>query len=311
MTTSRGYSIVINNYTVEQYEKLCQESHDYMVIAKEVGEGTEATPEGTPHLQAYIYKKSKISFAGLKKRNPTAHIEPALGNAQHNHDYCKKGEQPKKEWEALKTKGPLYGKNADFKEFGTLPEQGKRTDLEEIATAIMKGETTVEKVLETQPTIYHNYGRTLNALEDLKQRKLYRKETTTCIWYHGPTGTGKSHTAFLNFTPETHYVYKNSDKGWWDGYKQQETVIINEFRGSIPYSFLLELIDKYPVDVPRRGREPMPFLSKKIIITSALIPEEIYHNLSQHDSLEQLYRRIQLIDMAPPIEEDELRSDSE
>ena len=41
----------------------------------------------------------------------------------------------------------------------------------------------------------------------------------------------------------------------------------------------------------------MPFLSKKIIITSALRPEEVYHNLSQHDSINQLKRRIELVEL--------------
>lgn len=288
MATSRAYCLTINNWTQSEYVKLSNEQHDYMIIAKEIGE------EGTPHLQAYIYKKSKISFVGLRKRNPRAHIEPAIGNAQHNHDYCKKGSQPKEEWLAEKTKGKNYGKEADFSEFGEIPNQGKRIDLDEITNQITNGETTAEEILLTQPTLYHQYGRTFNALEDLRMRKLYRKEMTKCIWYYGPTGVGKSHTAFQNFTPETHYVYPTNDKGWWDAYRQQEIVIINEFRGQIAYSELLDLIDQWPKQVNRRGREPMPFTSKLIIITSSLKPEDVYHNLSERDSLAQLYDRIEL-----------------
>lgn len=271
MATNRAYCLTINNWTQEEYDVLVSEKYDYMIVGKEVGE------EGTPHLQAYIYKKSKISFVGLKKRNPRAHIEVAKGNAEDNRKYCSKEE--------------------NFSEFGEIPNQGKRVDLDELAKQVTEGTTTAEEILLTQPTMFHQYGRTLNALEDLRMRKQYRKEMTKCIWYYGPTGVGKSHTSFQNFTPETHYVYPTNDKGWWDAYRQQEIVIINEFRGQIAYSELLDLIDQWPKQVNRRGREPMPFTSKMIIITSSLKPEDVYHNLSERDSLAQLYDRIELIQL--------------
>lgn len=125
-------------------------------------------------------------------------------------------------------------------------------------------------------------------------RRKFRTEMTTCDWLYGPTGTGKSHAAFKDFTPDTHYVWK-SDNGWQDGYAQQPTVIINDFRGEIPYNELLQMVDKWPYYVKRRGREPMPFTSKHIIITSSLPPDAIYHRRLEEDSLEQLNRRINLV----------------
>ena len=77
-----------------------------------------------------------------------------------------------------------------------------------------------------------------------------------------------------------------------EGYRQQDIVIINEFRGQIPYSELLDLIDKWPKTVKRRNREPVPFTSKHVIITSSLHPKDVYKNLSQTDKMDQLYRRI-------------------
>ena len=82
----------------------------------------------------------------------------------------------------------------------------------------------------------------------------------------------------------THTCFPN-DGGWWDGYTGQETVIINEFRGGIAYSELLDLLDKYPKTVRRRCREPVPFLAKRVIITSVLQPKEVYCNLAENDTL--------------------------
>jgi len=151
----------------------------------------------------------------------------------------------------------------------------------------------VEEICINSPSIYHQYGRTLNKLEDIALRKKFRSWMTKGIWRYGPTGTGKSHMAFEGFHPETHYVYPN-DSGWWDGYVGQETVIINEFRGEIKYSELLDLVDKWPKTVKRRNREPVPFLAKTVIINSCKSPCEVYNNLSATDSLSQLYRRFEI-----------------
>lgn len=41
--------------------------------------------------------------------------------------------------------------------------------------------------------MYHQYGRTLNAVEDITLRQKYRKWMTEGIWIYGKTGVGKSH----------------------------------------------------------------------------------------------------------------------
>jgi len=103
---------------------------------------------------------------------------------------------------------------------------------------------------------------------------------TTATWYTGSSGVGKSHACFQGFDPKTHYVKPlgPADLKWWDGYTGQETVIFNEFRGQLPFSELMDLIDKWPKSVSRRGREPVPFLATKILISSIRHPRDVYVN---------------------------------
>lgn len=267
MSSSKRFCFTINNYSDDDINRLKNCGYSFITFGKEIGEN------GTPHLQGYIEFKSSKRFSTLKKFLPRAHIESAKASSEDNISYC--------------------GKDGDIFTDGTPKKQGCRTDLNKIKDEIINGKKLDDITME-EPTIFHQYGRTLSKIEDLVMRRKFRTEMTTCDWLYGPTGTGKSHAAFKDFTPDTHYVWK-SDNGWQDGYAQQPTVLINDFRGEIPYNELLQMIDKWPYYVKRRGREPMPFTSKHIIITSSLPPDAIYHRRLEEDSLEQLNRRINLV----------------
>lgn len=187
-----------------------------------------------------------------------------------------------------------------FFKYGNDVKQGSRTELMDLKKKLEEGEKLDDLFMkdETFNDVAKSY-RTLSRVEDLLMRKKFRNFETKGIWYYGPTGVGKSHKAFEGFHPDTHYVLNVNDNGWWEGYTQQETVIINDFRGEIKYATLLNLVDKYPFTVPRRGREPMPFLSKTVIITSSKCPEDIYSNiLSNVESLKQLERRFEIVPMS-------------
>jgi len=202
-------------------------------------------------------------------------IQTAYGSAGENYDYSTK-------------------EGKESVELGHPAAQGEKRSLGDAKIALLDGTTTVDQLCLDNPELYHQYGRTLEKLEDIKLRKMFRTEMTTCEWLVGPTGAGKSHKAFEGYHPETHYLWKLNDNGWQDGYTGQETVIINDFRGEIKYNELLNMIDKWPFTVSRRAREPVPFLAKHVIITTSLYPAEIYTNRVKEDKLAQLYRRIQI-----------------
>lgn len=264
-TYSRGWCFTINNYTAEDETRLAKIDCAYMIYGKEVGEKC-----GTPHLQGFVYFKNARGFNSMRKQIG-GHLSVAKGNGDQNKSYC--------------------SKDGDFVERGVPPTQGKRGDIESLVGDILKGESSIDKIVETAPGSYQRFGRTLERAEELRMaRNVGVRDMPAVIWYYGPTGIGKSHEAFEGFSADTHYCWKD-DKGWWDNYKQQDTCIINEFRGQISYSELLSLCDKWPTSVRRRGRCPVPFTSKRIIITSCEPPAGVFKNLSERDTLDQLYRR--------------------
>lgn len=264
---SRGWIFTLNNYTESDVSHIQGMECVYQVVGKEVAPTT-----GTPHLQGYMYFKSaKTGSVFKKKLSDKAHIAAALGNAEQNRVYCTKA--------------------GDFWETGTMPEQGKRSDLKKMTEDVLSRKRTVEDILEEDPMAFHVYGRTLDRVADMLCRRQQRDFMTQGIWYYGTTGVGKSYRAAN--AEGTKYFHK-FDNNWWDNYRQEDVVIINEFRGQLTFSDLLAMVDQWPYSVSRRNRCPMPFMSKTVIITSDSPPEGVYKDVDMI-RMAQLYRRFKVI----------------
>lgn len=258
-----------------------QNSIRYLIVGRETCPDT-----GRQHDQGFVYfnnqRRLKKSSGGkyfsttVAKGLNNCHVEACLGDFDSNVKYC--------------------SKDNDIREWGDRPQQGFRTDLAEVFSNLTNGKETTESILLTNPSIYHLYGRTLEKIEDVLSRKKIRTKMTRGIWLYGDTGVGKSHRAFSECPQDDTYVYPE-DGGWWDGYRGEKYVIFNEFRGNtLKFSELLDLLDRYPKTVRRRGREPTPFLAEKIYLCSSLHPRDAFVDVST-ESLDQLYRRIDIIEM--------------
>lgn len=266
----RDFVFTLNNYTEHELETIKSLTDsgkcNYIIFGKEIG------ANGTPHLQGYIEFPRDRQLTTLK-RIPgltRAHFEGRKGTQEQAISYCKK--------------------DGDWVEFGEKKSQGARNDLKEIVDRLKKGEISLDDIVLDYPMIYNQYHKTLEKALDIIGRSRKRNgEMPECIWLYGDSGSGKSHKAF-EMGGDDAYVWADNNL-WWDTYDGHKCLILNEFRGQIPYNQLLTLCDKWNTTVPRRGREPTPFIAEKIIVTSVLKPEEIYKNLAQNDSLDQIYRR--------------------
>jgi len=279
MAKKRSFAFTWNNYTSENVVFIKQYITDnarYGCFGKEIGE------EGTPHLQGYIQFENPRSMKKLIKDLKGCHIEICKGNKKQNIDYCSKTDP-------------------DFWSYGDPSCQGERTDLRELVRDILTGELKLSNILREDPFVYHQYGRTLDKVEDLKISELRREHFTRGVWWFGKTGTGKSYRAKhycidnkLSYIELPKDYYKN---GWFDNYKGEDVIIINDFRGKIPYEDILNICDENQFSFNRRGRCPYPCISKYVFITSSLNPYEVYNQqLHKNDSLCQLERRFDILE---------------
>lgn len=277
MGKTRAFVVTNWNLNTEEWY------HDNKAQVQFIAFGEEVCPKtNKKHHQVFMYfhnaksdSVKNLNKIGSSFGDTHCNVEPMRGSFAQNESYC--------------------SKEGSYTKLGQEPRQGLRGDIIETKDLIVNNQITVDEIALEDPEFYHKYGRTLREVEVIALRKRFRTWMTTGEWIYGPTGVGKSHRVFKDYSPDTHYV-KNLDDQWWDGYVGQEIVIINEFRGQITFSELLDLLDKWPKTVKQRCRAPVPFLAKKVYITSSKHPDEIYSNCC--DRMDQLYRRCAIVEMA-------------
>lgn len=251
MAQSRNWIFTINNPGDLKPEVAFAPGYKYLIYQLEQGE------EGTPHYQGYVAFKSNKRLAALKKLSKEAHWEPRRGSHSQARDYCSK--------EETRVKGPWT--------FGVEPEQGKRTDLDEVKEAIDAGASMAD-VAQNFFSQFVKYERGFRSYINTKATpRDFKTKVYVC---YGPTGTGKSMYA-ANTCKDPYWYFPQPDGKWWDGYQGQEDVIIDEFYGQILWSTLLRLLDRYPLTVEVKGGTHN-FAPKRIFITSNKQPIEWYPN---------------------------------
>lgn len=259
---ARNWCVTLNNYDDEEYERICHfglTECRYYVIGKEIGEA------GTPHLQCYFQCGSKRTLCQLKRRvGDRAHCEVARGSAEQNRAYCTKED--------------------DFVEGGSPIERGSRSDVAGLV-AKFRGGYSWEEALESDPALCARYPRFVDRLA-LKYAKP-REWIPDIFVYWGQTGTGKSRRAF----EEAEDPYVHSGGQWFDGYTGESDVIFDDFGGSeFKLTYLLKLLDRYPMRVPVKGGF-VNWVPRKVFITSNYCPKEWFPN-AKDEHVRALLRRI-------------------
>lgn len=249
---SRRFTFTLNNYTEDDIERARQTALgglvSYLVIGLETGE------QGTPHFQGYLETTRKCVFRDLRQQMPfllRAAIFTSRGDSRSNREYC------------VKDGNVLC-------EIGDPLQPGRRTDLEQIRQSIDNGVSELE-ISRDNFAKWCIYRRSFDAYRRLVAPRTRRLELTVQV-YVGEPGTGKTRKVYDD-CPD---VYRVPFGGlWFDGYTGQRDVLFDDFDGDVPFRFLLQLLDIYPLDVPIKGGF-VCWSPIRIFFTSNKSPDEWY-----------------------------------
>jgi len=240
---TRGICFTQNNWTPESYAALQDYAKDqcvYMVLGKEIAPTT-----GTPHLQGFLYYENPRHYPNTKFREISlaCHDEPMRGSPRQAANYCKE--------------------DGDFWEFGEVPAQGARADWD-AALQQLQDTKSVINVIDTQPHLIPCI-RALERYKQISQKGIHRD--VKVIVLVGPPGCGKTRFAWDKY-PD---LYSKPDGAWFDGYDGQDTILLDDYYGHLPYAQLLKMCDRYPLLLPVKGGF-VPATYTTIIITSNTRP---------------------------------------
>lgn len=219
----------------------------------------------TLHIQGYLELTNKTSLSTMKKFIKRAHWEQARGTSLEASEYCKK--------------------DNNFKESGILaPGQGARNDLQEIKEAIDNGANELD-IAENYFSRWVVYRRSFQAYATLTSSRRAWMTQVHVFW--GKTGTGKTRFVYDQLMDST--FWSPGDYKWFDGYRGQDIVLLDDYRGEYPLQLLLKLCDRYPMQVPIKGGF-VEWRPRKIYITSNIHPNDWYPN-SDRFSVGAMFRR--------------------
>lgn len=214
-------------------------------------------------------------------------MESRHGTQAQAINYCKKGEQSHAEWVLHGEKGPNFGKNADFSEFGSPGgKQGARSDLQSFYALVKQGKSD----LELAEANFSAFSRTLKAIDRIRfQIRPVCTEPRKVILLVGKPGTGKTRKAYEMF-PNIFELAIGSGV-WFDGYYGQESVLLDEFEGEMPLSSSLKILDNYYVRMAPVKGSFCWWNPKVIIVTSNSHPNTWYDYSKRTDKESALRRR--------------------
>lgn len=277
----RAWMFTINNPTSNTLADRFGNNSVFMTWQREVAPET-----GTPHLQGYLVlkpnpkNKNGYTLKWLKDNiDPFIHWDPRRGTHQQAVDYCNstgahegkpRVEGPWTIGEWSDTAGPSAG--------GVKGGAVNKSKIMDVKKDIDQG-INEEELYEKHFGEMLRYGKNFDRYRMAKQSK-FRKHHTLGFVYWGPPATGKSHKVreltAANFGDSVYYLQLDGgDRVWWDGYTGQKAVVIEEFHGQMKISYLLKLLDRYPMSVETKG-SMVPFTSEMIFFTSNEHPKDWY-----------------------------------
>lgn len=242
-------------------------------VAHVQGQLEEGATTGFRHYQCVFSFTEKKSLRQIRQLLPiTGHYEPT--RSKHARAYC---------WKEDTRVGETF-------EYGQLAtRRNSSTDWKDVLDKAKEG-----RLDAIPPDIVVRYYNSLCRISaDYAQPVATERQV---IVYWGRTGVGKSRRAWQEAGVGAYC--KDPRSKFWCGYRGEEAVVIDEFRGGIDVAHLLRWFDRYPVRVEVKGGSKC-LSARRFWITSNLKPALWYPDLD-NETLDALLRRLVVRELIQP-----------
>lgn len=215
----------------------------------------ERGAHGTEHFQLFLSFKEKVRAAHLKKLFPTAHIEQARAEAARAYV-----------WKEETRAGPPFS-------FGAEPVRvNSKTDWDQVKQLAIAGDFNA-----IPANILVSHFSNIKAIRKEFMPRAPLMAYVRGVYFYGPARTGKTHAAF-NYMPDLPYYLKGQSNKWWDDYRGEPVVIVDDFSmDAAKYCGHLwkNWLDKWPATAEVKGGR-VAIAAHTIIFTSNYSLDELF-----------------------------------
>lgn len=270
MAQGKRWCFTLNNPTPEDHiwSTLIQQTTDYGIIGQEVGEN------GTPHFQGYLKFPCNKRLAAVKKVHPKAHWALAKGTSADNQVYCSK-QQNFKEWGVCPAAESEAGGEGTVALWSNARKAATEGRFQDIPDAIyIKNLSSFHRI------------HLMNAVRPPDFPPGYLPG----VWIVGPPGTGKSSVVRDTLSN----IYTKPMNKWWDNYRGEESVLLEDFDHTCvkSFSYLLKIWgDRYAF--PAEYKNGSFYVRPKLfIITSNYTIGELFDDNLVRDAIARRFTNI-------------------
>lgn len=221
-----------------------------------IGQLEEGSEDGYRHWQLLIDGgKSPIRFSTLKRRLPTAHLEPRSGPIQQAINYVTKKETRIIDEPRL--------------EHGTIrpcDETGRRNDVEVVREAVLEKGLSADEVFLQVPESNRMTAMVEKLVAARDRARHTKPRQLEVIWLYGPPGTGKTSLA-VEMGGKSYYRVTDYQHPF-DSYSGEEVLILDEFDGEIRLSTLLNVLDIWPTMLPARYADRVAAYNQVVLVSN-------------------------------------------
>ena len=244
------------------------------------------------HAHIILQNDTQIRFETLKKLLPYGDIEKQRGTNEECYQYLLHQDEKSKETEKIEYDESCLKIQCDNLQDWLKIKDKSRTDLVNFKNAILNGKS-FEDLLDEFPSQMARYKSFYESCLLLRQQREFANKLRDLkvVYIYGGAGYGKTYSVYNENDNDYSRVYSvDNYEHPFDKYNGQDIVLFDEYRSNFKITYLLKLLDKYPLQLMARYGDKQACYTKVYIVSNISLDEQ-YKN-EDDETKRALLRRI-------------------